>query len=232
MTDGYSYLWSELAGLPVLALALAYAGNQRRTALIAGVLFTLFVSTDFIFEGNYWQPRRLFGWPLGIEDALFGVRFGALCWLGTFWPWRRQLRIGSPTLNSLWVAGLCAAAAALGVWLLSHVLGVMHAVIAIQAALAVFLMMVRPFLARCLLSGLILFPSYYALHVLLLAGLLPGFSAMWSGTEPYMATIMGIPLEEFLWTASAGLCFPFLLAVACNLELEPPRRESRGASRA
>jgi hypothetical protein len=224
VADSHFYLWSELSGLPILALALSYAGDLRRSAVIAGLLLTLFVSISVIHEGTYWRPQRLFGGPIGIEDVLFLFRFGALSWLGTFWLWRTQLRLGSPALKSLRFVGLCTAAAAFCAWLLSHVMGAMHVFIVVQAGLAAFLMTVRPLPARVVLSGLILFPSYYALHVLLLASLLPGFSAMWTGSQPYLATIMGIPLEEFLWTFSAGICFPFLLAVACNLELEPPRR--------
>jgi hypothetical protein len=232
VTGNHFYLWSELAGLPIVALALAYAGDLRRSAVIAGLLFTLFIPTTLIHEGAYWRPHRLFGGPIGIEDVLFLFRFGALSWLGTFWPWRTQLRFGSPTLKSLRFVGLCTAAAMICAWLLSHVMGAMHVFIVVQAGLAAFLLIIRPFPTRVMLSGLILFPSYYALHVLLLASLLPGFSAMWTGSEPYMATFIGLPIEEFLWTLSAAICYPLLLAAASNLELERPRRESGGASRA
>ncbi len=220
MIGGHFYLWSELAGLPALAVALVCAGDQRRPAIVAGLAFALFFPLCIIYDNAYWKPQRLLGGRVGVEDLMFTFRFGALSWLGAFWPWRRYLHIGVPTPRSLEILVFCVAAGALGIWLLAHIVSVMWAFIVVQSGLAIFLIFLRLSLSRCLPGSLLLLPGYHALHLLLFAGLLPGFAAMWARPQAYIATVVGIPLEEFLWAISASVCVPYLFAVARNVEIE------------
>ena len=217
LTDHY-YLWSELAGLPVVAAALALAGLQRRQALLAGLAFVLFVPLSLLHENTYWRPHRLLGGPIGFEDVLFTFRFGALAWLGMFWG--GKARLGPPSVRSVAITAVCLATGALAVGVLIHWMSVMQAFVAAQAAVALFLLWMRRDLAPRILRGLTVLPAYYAAHVLLFAALVPGFRAMWLGAQPPLGTLMGIPYEEFLWVCTASVCFPLLFGQALNVKLD------------
>jgi hypothetical protein len=218
MSGGWHYFWSELAGVPVVLLALAWAGPTRRPALLAGALFLPLLITSFLFDGTYWQPPHVLGWRIGVEDVLFSLRFGILSWLAVFGPWGRPVTLALPTMRSMVSAAAIVVISGAGILALMQSVGAMQAVVIVQCLLAAVLLFMYRAFVPAVARGVLLFSSYYALHVLALASLITGFTGMWSGSQPYWATVIGVPIEEFLWAASACVCYPLVLAVAWNAQ--------------
>lgn len=69
----FAYLVGDLLiGLPWLALYI-YRGDLRRKMLLLSCIFGLFGPLSEVFYlRDYWHPQLFSGWPIGLEDFLFG----------------------------------------------------------------------------------------------------------------------------------------------------------------
>ncbi len=54
--------------------------KRRRALLLSGLLSMPSSLTTFYFVPEYWQPVRLFDFPLGIEDIFFSFSTGMMVW--------------------------------------------------------------------------------------------------------------------------------------------------------
>lgn len=85
-----------IANLPVLLAVLMLARLARprsygRLSLLSGLIC---ISTSVLvplYNKSYWNPVRLGGWPVGIEDVSFSIAVGAMVWLLAAFFFRRRL---------------------------------------------------------------------------------------------------------------------------------------------
>jgi Lycopene cyclase len=223
LSVAYPYLLSELAGLPVVCLALAVARAERTLALACGASMVLCSPLSLLHEGHYWTPGRLFGGGWGIEDVLFCLRCGVLASIGMLWPWRHliQMRPTSAVALRRWV-GCTAVSGALLVSLMAAGFSVMLSFILAQAMLCAFIAGIRTDYLRLVLAGATIFPLYYFLHLHVLRLLLPGFMQMWNGTQLIDAHLLDVPIEEYLWVISFSACAPLVMAYVFNVQVASP----------
>ncbi|MEZ5840295.1 MAG: hypothetical protein R3D02_07645 [Hyphomicrobiales bacterium] len=219
------YLTAVIIGLPVVGLAFVLAGGQRRVMLIAGLGLAALSPLSMLYENRYWTADRIFGGGWGIEDALFGFSFGSVVWLVAVWP----ARATCPSLMKVTVrqallraiapiaAGLATLAAARGAGI-----GFGMAAIAGHCAALAYLLIRRPDLLSLLARPLLVYVPYYFAVVGLTTAIHPAFPGFWAGGEFVGTAFFGLPVEEFLWMATAAMLYPAFVAHA--LDLHPLRR--------
>jgi hypothetical protein len=177
----------------------------------------------FIFlvflEGNYWSPKRLGGFLLGIEDVLISFLVGAMSWLLAAWPHR--YRLGRNRLSgSSWRRYPLYTCPVAGVYLLLvwSRLGPMTALIVTLLLAWGVLLLVRPKLWPLSLTGGLLFPLGYYLSVKLLYWIWPDSVQQWNLTVYWGKLIAGVPVGELMWAICFGASWPLL--VSCLFQVK------------
>jgi len=67
----YPYLVASLVLLMISMTGYWVFPKRRRALLLSGLLSIPCSLTTFYFVPEYWQPVRLFDFPLGVEDIFF-----------------------------------------------------------------------------------------------------------------------------------------------------------------
>lgn len=209
------YFLSECVGCAVTLAVLASAGRIRRSALAVGLVMVVAAPLSVLHDGTYWTPTRLLGGPFGVEDAMFAWRFAVLAMVAAFWPWRHdQKRCPTdPRPGEVAILGLVGTLV-FGLLTYAADRSVMTAFLAAQATVAGTLLIRRPDLWRPALRATTILSAIHAFHLAVAVTFVPGFAAMWQGSQPYWATLAGIPVEEVVWAATFGACVPPMWAVA------------------
>ena len=199
-----------------LGVALLLARSLRNTAIVCGVILSLYSPpVALLYERVYWAPRRIFGGGWGVEDVMFCFHAGVMSWLCALAPWRNEVQI-CPTVTIV-LRRLCLITL-FAIVMLTCLLGsgftVIGAFLLAQTVSTTVLVMIRPSYVRFVVSGAPLFAAYYFLLLSLWRLLMPGFMDMWTGTELAGKQFLGVPLEEYLWVASFCTGFPVTMAFA------------------
>jgi hypothetical protein len=219
--DQYPYLFAVILGLPAVALAFVLVPQQRAMMLLSGAVLALLSPLSVLHDGPYWAPQRLGeqfwglkGW--GLEDVLCTFSIGSLVWLSAIWG-MRGLVLPQPRFRRIVIRFSAIAAVATAAIVLWAALGltIMVATILVQVTLIVGLLWLRPALWAMPTRVALLYTPYY-FAVLTLAGLWHrDFHAMWNGPEILGPYVLGLPIEELLWSASLGW-FPLALTFALD----------------
>lgn len=231
----YSFLVLSLLFLIPGALILVLRRDLRRMLLVMGVLSLPFAATEFLFYPTYWEPPMLFDLVeiigFGIEDVLFVVGLG---WLtagiypaltrrrvvGALPVFRRTALLRLLVIFAV-VAAAVAATAAAGV-------ATIYAAPLIMVAVTLWILRCREDLLLPALAGAVLTTLVYAVLSWLLLLLIPGvFELDWNTEEFSNIFVLGIPLEELLYGASAGLAGSVFYPYLTDARLLP-RREAGG----
>jgi hypothetical protein len=207
------------AGFFVALWALAYALVPRsRPVLLATALACAPAGplAEYWHLQDYWHPQRLFDvrlglWTFGVEDVLFAAAFGGLC-AGAFDLLARQR--GEPGLGRAsgravlaLLGGVLGVIGAMG--LLARLLG-LHSLDAIVAVFALgaagTLWWRQRWLAPALLTGLASGGLMWAFYWGFFARLFPGvLEAWWEPAVLSGTRLAGVPMEEVVWGAAAGI---------------------------
>lgn len=216
MIADYKYLIAGLLGLVPLALVLLAAGNLRNTAIICGTILGLYSPpVAWLYERIYWTPGRLFGGSWGVEDFLFCFHAGAVSWVCAVAPWRRSLQM----FPSVWVAFrrlflLTLIAVVLLLLFIASGFGIAASFLLAQTCSTALIIFLRRSYARLLISAIPTFLLYYFTTLTLWRILMPGFMSMWNGTELTGWSLLGVPIEEYLWVLSFSTGFTLTMAFA------------------
>jgi hypothetical protein len=237
----YSFLvLSILFLLPGLVILLARR-DLRRMLVVMGVLSLPFAATEFLFYPNYWEPQFLFDLVeiigFGVEDVLFVVGLG---WLTAgIYPAVTGRRILGPQRLAdpralLRLLGVFAAVAAAVVASVFAGIPTIYAAPVIMVAATLWIVLRRPDLAAPAALGALLTTAVYALLSWILMALIPGvFDLDWNTEEFTNIFVLGIPFEELMYGASAGLIgavfYPYLTGARF---LRPGTDGPRGRRRA
>ena len=75
----YAYLAGDLLALPLWIILFVHRKDLRKEMLIASVAIGIVaVLTEPFFLQDYWHPQTFNGWPVGIEDFLYGFLLGGI----------------------------------------------------------------------------------------------------------------------------------------------------------
>lgn len=230
----YEFLVMSLLFLVPGALIWLVRGDLRwlmRRAVLASLPFA---ATEWLFYPEYWTPRFLFGLAdrigFGLEDVLFVAGLGAFssCAYAVAFrrtvvprgngarPWRRAL------------GGIAVMLALTGV-LLGVGVPILYAAVAAMVVCTGGVLAVRPDLVLPSLLGAGVSGVIYLGLSLLFELLVPGvFERTWRPSLLLRGRFLGVPLDELLYGAGAGLAATALPAWAFRLAFAPlPRPGSR-----
>ena len=210
--QNFPYLWTTVASsLPVLAVIIL-DNRRRKTVLLsalAGLVPALFSPA---FEARYWNPRRLLGGGLGIEDFLCGFMMaGFIWWAVLLTPLFREI---NPDNGRFWkryatiiLPGIAASFGAYFAGMDGLTLALIGPVVTIG-----LLALLAPELWPASLFGGVVFPLVWWawLNAAFLAW--PGFCAYWNMEVWFSQSVGGVPLSELVWACAFGACWPPLMA--------------------
>jgi hypothetical protein len=228
----YPYLFSDLlwlSGLLLVVRSLSLASHRRLIVRLGFVMLPncLFSLANHDYWTDYWNPIRVGGWVLGLEDVLFAFNAGATACLAALWLSRHQRIVAEqpvPRVGRLLAVGIPAQCTFL-------VLFSMGRSTMASAVLALFMMVVpllllRPDLWRFSAAGGIGFSLIYCGLVKAVFWTWPDFVSCWKSTPPWGLLLFGIPLGEIAWAVGFGLCWPLFAGFVFDLRPSTVRQVS------
>jgi hypothetical protein len=230
--ETYPYLASNIALAcgAVFVSCLPRLAPFRRLVLRLGWMMVPNCLVSALDFSDYWNPERLGGWRVGVEDALWCFNVGALAPL----LWALAFR----TLG--WqLSGATAAALKwkrmLPLVLLSAVsFGILRGAGVSSIACVVFvplipgaaLILLRPDLWRFSLAGGIGFMLFYSGLVKAVLWFWPRASFVWVNSPPWGLRVWDLPVGELAWALVFGFFWPLFAGYVFDLRLPCPRRRT------
>lgn len=231
----HPYMMSGLIGLAITFALWLVAGPQRRTMLLAGIIFVPFCPIAGLFsDGSYWTNRHVdlgsispvhwFGGPVGIEDALFLFVAGARSWFFATFTRRAQWRPAGSARDFAVQATAITAAAFVGLAAFRRIgIGDIASSYVIPAAIGVALLLANPERWQLALSGgtgaaLLAMIELRAWFVLW-----PQLRASWNPLAATSSDILGVPAGDLLWWLIVGAVHPLVIARCARVRrISPP----------
>lgn len=219
--ERYPYLVCSLLLLGALAVLWAVARpRQRRLILWSGLLSAPLASGACFFVPEYWQPMRVLGTTVGVEDILFSFAMGGLTWVAATGLTADRIRVPPHPLRAgrrYAVVLSLGALSLLGLW--SAGLGAMSAVLYAAAATVLLLLALRPALWRVALAGAAVLALTYTVACSLWFVLWPSFLDQWNADALSGARLLGVPAEEILWSLAHGAAWSLVMCLVFDVRL-------------
>ena len=224
----YPYLVGSLVLLTLSVMGLICRPKQRKTILASGLLSLPGCLTTFLFVPAYWNPVRLFNASLGIEDILFSFSTGMIAWTIGSLLIRKPL---VPTMGMRMLvryAKVVAMGAALVALMQMTTISIMTQALIGIVCIGVFLLWNRFWvLPAALWTGLVFALLYTGFMAVMLLPF-PDLLSQWTHAELYGIYVIGIPLEEILWSLVYGACWVITIAYLFDFD---PASESKDIQR-
>jgi hypothetical protein len=220
--SSFEYPYAVTSGILsfIAAGLLLLKKDQRRPLILSGLLSLPCSLTTFYFVPEYWQPVRLFGFTLGIEDTLFSFSTGTIAWFPAAMVYSPKLpdtALTSVLPRYLWIAVVATA-----VMLITRSLSLpvmLQAIIGISV-MGLLLALRKPrSLPIALFTG-ICFALSYTLLLAALFILFPGFFTQWTHANLSGTLILGVPVEEIVWAFFFGSCWVIAMNNVFNVPAE------------
>lgn len=215
----YPYLVISLALLTISMTGYWVFPKRRRALLLSGLLSIPFSLTTFYFVPEYWQPVRLFDFPLGIEDIFFSFSTGMMAWL------LMEIRHGNAISETGWSKVLTRYLKVLSlgiamIFLMRQIpIMVMNQALIGIIIIGVILSWNRwRALPAALLTGAV-FSLFYTLFLAVSFVIFPDFSIQWTHSNLFGFSILGIPVEESLWAFIFCVCWVIVMVFVFNTKI-------------
>jgi hypothetical protein len=220
----YPFLVLSLLLLAPGALIAALRPDLRVVMWRMALASLPFALTESLFYPDYWSPRFLFDLVdhlgFGLEDLLFVA--GLAAFTSTAWAFVARRRLvgsapGAPR-RALWLLALTFALVGLAAGLQ---IPMIYGACAIMALVSVAMIASRPALLGPALGGAAICALTYTGLCWLLGALIPNvFLLSWNTSKFLNIFVFGVPLEEILYAAAAGLAATAFYPWAVGARLE------------
>lgn len=218
----YPYFFANILLLIIVMLIGKIFLNQHQFKLVflGGMANTPCFLFLVFLEGEYWNPVRLGGWKLGIEDALISFIVGALVWLSILISKNQKIFYINPDLQTHKRYGLLAGFS-VGFFLIFIFAGFqkMTSLILSISIIGLFLFFRQKKLRVLAVKGIWKFPVFYLILVKFLFFLWPGFLFQWNLSSLWGTPILGIPLGEYTWALAFGFYWPLFVGYLLEVEV-------------
>jgi Lycopene cyclase len=228
----YEFLVMALLFLVPGALIWLVRGDLRWLMRRVALASLPFAATEWLFYPEYWAPRFLFGLAdligFGLEDVLFVAGLGAFSSCAYAVAFRQTVVPRGSGTRPWWRAmGAIAAMLAVAGLLLAVGVPILYASVAAMVACTLGVLVVRPDLVLPSLLGAAVSGVIYLGLCLLFELLVPGvFERTWRPSLLLRGRFLGVPWDELLYGAGAGLAATAFPAWAFQLAFAPlPRGE-------
>lgn len=220
MINTYPYLFAVLLGLPALLAGYVFAHHHRRMMALCGLFTVLFFPLAAIHQVDYWNPQRLGGWILGIEDVICCFSLGSLVWLAAVFPLRSNLSLdlqGPRFLKR--TGGIIGVNIPIFLLLRLTDTGAVTRSIIVQFLVAFEVLLLRRALWPLALWAAIIYTPYYCLVLFSASWIFSDFFTIWNGYSLWGPRIFQMPIDEIVWVISYAVSFPLIVAFAAEAHL-------------
>ncbi len=221
----YPYLTLSLVLAALAAAGALLFPNARRSMLVCGLGAAPTSLLTVSFVPAYWQPVRIGGAWIGMEDVLFSFATGALMWLTFSVFLRRDLDAAPSCLGGFLRRYFTCGPAFLAVYYLLRQADCAPMASALGGMLILGLGM-SLFAADLLLpaiAGGALFGTLYSVTLAASFAVWPEFSKYWSVAYTDGFVIGTIPAAEIAWAVGAGIVYPLVMSYVMSPSLLPRR---------
>ncbi len=223
----YPYLIGGVMGFAALLVGTSRLSRaeHRRIAIRLGLMMLPNFLYSALVEQDYWNPRRLGGWILGVEDLLCSFDVGAAAFLPAVLVFGSRLDVPAGGVPNRGRIGLVVAVSTF-LWLSQLWMGhsSMGTLIVTQSVLGLALVARRPDLWPLSVAGSAGFLFLYGTSVKAIFWAWPEFVTCWRSEWPWGELVYGLPLGELAWAASFGFFWPLFAGFVFDLRLAPARR--------
>lgn len=211
MSDKYYFL-SALIGFAIVLGVYFLFPQQRKMMFLSGLCLTPFSIFSIFHDQIYWNPKRIFDFPFGLEDIIFCFSVGSLVWFFASYPRRfvssqkMDIRKFLKRISFLIFIGACEF-----IVLIKFGIDVMNATILIQIAFVIAAIFLCTKTWKPIFSAGIGYTIYYTLMLLLFFSIFPEFKNAWNGAYLWPLFIGVIPLQEIVWISTFSMAWTWIL---------------------
>lgn len=200
-------------------LFLFAAKKQRPLILISGFLALPQALYSLILVPEYWNPKRIYGTAIGLEDFLFSFFAGGLAWF--FAAGLSRINVGvhfSPSgilhrfIMTVFFAAL------VGIPLSFTGLQKMEVIFLVMILWAIFLQLYIKRHMLFLASGSFFFTLCYVICFRSTLLLWPDYISFWTSANLWGLTFLKIPLEEIIWAGLFSAAWPMTVVFILQLD--------------
>ncbi|MDO8482375.1 MAG: lycopene cyclase domain-containing protein [bacterium] len=205
------YAYMVLGGVyfTLWVIFFVYRPDIRREMLVMSVMVTIVtLIVEPIFITDYWTPTLWNGWKVGFEDVLYGFATGGVA-SSLYQVFFRKYFVSSGVVSFRWSLAVSLYVVGFSVFfVVKYGLGFSTMVAALNgfSMIFMFMMLFRSDLLRLsFYNGLLCAALTLPMYLFVLA-LFPRFvMETWHVSNLSGLFLMGIPIEEFIWSFAFGL---------------------------
>ena len=221
----YPYLLMSLTLLVIFLLCYLAGGKQRRPMLLSALLSAPFGFLSVHFVPVYWNPVRIAEFGAGIEDIIFSFSNGGIVWFMVTLPVRNRLLVDIHTKRVLLRYGGCSVVGlSLGIIPLSLGYDPMHVSLAGISIMGIALLLLRREFWRLSVVGTVSFGLLYTIICIASFLLNPDFLRQWNLEALTGYIILGVPVEEIIWSIAFGAVWPLIAAYSFETRITTVER--------
>ena len=219
---GHPYLFTNVCSLIICLLTACLLGRPGRLIILGGLLSTPSFYLIALFENEYWNPVRIWGWVVGIEDVLCSFDVGAMalipcaCMFGRRLLWNEGRR--TVLLRYFFLGALNSV---LFLVLVFMGLGGMTSLVLTYLLMMAILQIVRWRLWPLSVAGLLGFTFIYYVIVRVYFWYWPDFINQWNFGSIWGRPVAGLPLGEIAWAGAFGFFWPLFVGYVLEARLIP-----------
>jgi hypothetical protein len=219
----YPYLWaSSLDFVLFIVLGKIFLPKRQfRIMRATGLAGTAPFAFLILLEYEYWSPRRVGGWILGIEDLICSFIVAAMTWFCVGIYFKDRVTFAKPIRKfwmRYWILAVISVSLFVVIFFVFKIMG-MSALILATGLLAVYLLLRKLSHWPLALAGILIFPLVYLTMTRFEFWLWPDFVEQWSKTLPWGRRIVGLPLGEITWSIVFGAYWPLFTAYIFDAKL-------------
>jgi Lycopene cyclase len=217
----YNYLLMVIVLIVFFLGGLVVCPRKQRFPMILSAFFsTPFSLASFAFVPEYWNPVRIFEFPIGPEDLMFSLTTGGIAWLLAI-CWIHQnihIKLQSSTILKRGFLGVLYGSTIYTIlWYVG--VGVMSSVLISSIAVILLILYLRYDLWPIQLLGIACFTVFYIVFIKLGFTVFPEAIKQWKVSSLWGSSIWGIPLGEIAWAATFGGGWPLMMAYLFDARL-------------
>ena len=222
--QAYPYLFTNIASFMIFVIGGRWIlqKNHWRLMMICGALNAPCFPFLIFLENEYWNPVRVGGWILGVEDILCSFMVAVISWFVIAMSFGRRIKLPDK-LTILWPRYRIIAGISVIIFLLCYLAGLkgMTSLLTACGSVAALLLLWKKERWPFALVGIAGFSVIYLVLVSIYFFIWPEFvlqrntQAFWGGL------ILGIPLGEIAWASIFGAYWPLFMMHILDLQNEP-----------
>lgn len=203
----YVYLSGSLIFLALWAVFYWRRKDLRREMGVMSVLTAPLALSDLLFVPDYWQPKTLFGIPVGVEGFLFCFAVGGVAAVLYEILLQRRVSKSDRSLRRKSLRHRLFFFAGPLIVLLLYLFArwsFIYAVLLGMAANGLIVVILRRDLFPALAFSGSVFALLHTFLFILLLKVFPEMLSLWTLENLWGVLIAGVPIEEFLWAFLTG----------------------------